>query len=53
MYILEACFPNKDVTKHKTLRDNIKPVVLYLLLSWSNIAFCTQNCLTVSLLNFT
>jgi hypothetical protein len=27
MDILEASFPYKDVSKHKTLRDNIKPVV--------------------------
>jgi hypothetical protein len=27
MNILEASFSYKDVTKHKTLRDNLKPVV--------------------------
>jgi len=27
MDILEASFPYKDVTKHKTFRDNIKSVV--------------------------
>lgn len=29
MDILEGSFPYKDVTKHKTLRDNIKPVVIF------------------------